>query len=109
MADVLQRHELTADTDPAAPMPGVMLALNGRQRYLNMELWTSFLTYYTNLQILIWTGKGEPPISRRKIQALQEFFASHGLQDRIGFDCEVSIYYTKVCREANSPGIGVGA
>ena len=95
MADVLLRHELSADHGTLSPTtPGVMLALNGRQLYQSMESWTNFLTQHNNIQILVWTGKGEPPISRRKIQALQEFFASHGFQDRIGFDCQVrTIYY----------------
>jgi len=70
---------------------GVVLALNARQLVRNMSPILKFLGEFDQSQILVWTGSGELPIPRRTLQTIHNFFEKEDLNDRIGFDCKVSL------------------
>jgi len=70
---------------------GVVLALNARQLVRNMSPILKFLDEFDLSQILVWTGSGELPIPRRTLQIILNFFEKEGVNDRIGFDCKVSL------------------
>jgi hypothetical protein len=67
---------------------GVVLAVNARQLALSMLSFDPILAEFPDLQLLAWTGKGEPPIPKTSIETIQNRFSN--VQDRIGFDCQVS-------------------
>ena len=68
---------------------GIVLALNARLLAKNLPPFGDFLERYDSSQLLIWTGQGEPPIPRRKVHYIQEFFDARNLGHRIGFDVQV--------------------
>jgi len=68
---------------------GVVLAVNARLVAMNPQPFVSIMKEMPELQILIWTGTGEPQISKRKIMSIKTYFESEGFIDRIGFDCKV--------------------
>ncbi len=68
---------------------GVVLAINARVLYKNLKPFDSILKEYPQVQLLIWTGTGEPPISESKIDGIKSYFETNGYIDQIGFDCQV--------------------
>jgi Uncharacterized conserved protein (DUF2181) len=68
---------------------GVVLALNARLLEKSLTQFDSILPRYPKLQLLVWTGKGEPPVPHSLIQSLQDHFEKTGMRQRIGYDCQV--------------------
>ena len=48
------------------------------------------------MQLLIWTGTGEPHISRAQISIINNHYQSIGCEDQIGFDCQVSLSHYNI-------------
>ena len=48
------------------------------------------------MQLLIWTGTGEPHISRSHISIINNHYQSIGCEDQIGFDCQVSLSHYNI-------------
>lgn len=75
---------------------GVLLPANARVLSRNMLPFDLFLDEFPTSQLLVWTGHGEPPISKSILHQIQNhFFRKEGRQDCIGFDVEVCTVYTK--------------
>lgn len=68
---------------------GVVLALNARLLENSLTQFDSILAHYPQLQLLLWTGKGEPPLAQSIIQTIQDHFEKSGMSQRIGYDCQV--------------------
>ncbi len=76
-------------------LKGVVLALNARVLAKDPKPFDSILKDIPQLQLLVWTGTGEPPISERKIDGIKDHFGKIGLLDQVGFDCQVRrVLYT---------------
>ena len=69
---------------------GVVLAVNARVLAKNCSPFNASLFYeIPGLQLLIWTGTGEPPISARQIDVIKNYFDRNGYSNRVGYDCQV--------------------
>jgi Uncharacterized conserved protein (DUF2181) len=71
---------------------GAVLALNARILERNLEVFDDFLTLdfpTPATQLLLWTGKGEPPIPQAAVNRIKQHYVAKGVLDRIGFDCQV--------------------
>jgi hypothetical protein len=69
---------------------GIVLPISARLLVKNTDPFLAFLEQFPSTQILAWTGTGEPPISQRKIRAIQRHFS---VDDQIlGFDCNVASF-----------------
>ena len=68
---------------------GIVLAVNARVLEKNPHPFDSILVKYSQMQLLVWTGTGEPPISQSKISKIQRHFEANGCIEQIGFDCKV--------------------
>mmetsp|Transcript_22451 Transcript_22451/g.27514 ORF Transcript_22451/g.27514 Transcript_22451/m.27514 type:complete len:315 (-) Transcript_22451:23-967(-) len=84
MKSVLKKYDLIRSCQ------GVVLAVNARLVAMNPQPFVSIMKEIPELQILIWTGTGEPQISKRKIMSIKTYFESEGFIDRIGFDCKIA-------------------
>lgn len=89
MTDLLQRYHLLDDSSSNVPV-GVVLALNARQLAKNVQVFDPILRQFPELQLLIWTGKGEPAIASTMKQYMQNHFNARGMGHRIGFDVHVT-------------------
>ena len=74
---------------------GVVMALNARQLAKSLSSSSSssldeMLRQFPQLQILAWTGKGEPAIPKSILQEIQDHFDELQMVHRIGYDCHVS-------------------
>lgn len=69
----------------------MVLAINARLLYKNTQPFEHFLLEFPEIQILVWTGSTEPPISERKVAFIRNRFATCGHCDRVGFDCKVRL------------------
>ena len=76
---------------PTIVSSGVVLAINARLLYKNTKPFEHFLLEFPEIQILVWTGSTEPPISRRKVASIRNRFATGGHCHRVGFDCKVCL------------------
>lgn len=72
---------------------GIVLAINARQLAKSMPSFDAIMAEFPQLQILVWTGKGEPPIPRASIQTIEDHFEQLNMTNRIGYDCQVSAVY----------------
>ena len=52
----------------------------------------AILKDFPQIQLLVWTGKGEPPISLRLKLSIEKHFKSLGCLGKVGFDCQVCMY-----------------
>ena len=68
---------------------GVVLAVNARVIAKDPYPFDSILKQFPSLQLLIWTGTGEPPISANKIATIKKHFEDNKSIHQIGFDCQV--------------------
>ena len=88
MINLIQRHQRLFEYS------GVVLALNARQLVKNVHCFDRFLNAVENSQLLVWTGTGEPAISKGQISYIQKHFhtvlGKSVCEERIGFDCVVS-------------------
>ncbi|MGK3742546.1 MAG: hypothetical protein ACI8RD_008907, partial [Bacillariaceae sp.] len=75
--------------------------VNARVLAKDPKPFDSILKEYPKIQLLIWTGTGEPDISRSQISSISNHFQSIGCEDQIGFDCQVSrvIYFHYYCEQ----------
>mmetsp|Transcript_32098 Transcript_32098/g.58045 ORF Transcript_32098/g.58045 Transcript_32098/m.58045 type:complete len:310 (-) Transcript_32098:98-1027(-) len=87
MASVVIRNNLIGRSR------GVVLAINARLLYKNTQPFEHFLLEFPEIQILVWTGSTEPPISGRKVAFIRNRFATGGHCDRVGFDCKIAETY----------------
>ncbi len=69
--------------------PGVVLAVNARVLNKNLFSFDSLLKEIPQIQLLVWTGTGEPPISIHQIRSIESHFKSIGCGHQLGFDCQV--------------------
>ena len=69
---------------------GIVLALNARQLAKSLFSVDNIMLQFPHLQILAWTGKGEPPIPEASIEQIRHHFESLQMTHRIGYDCQVS-------------------
>ena len=69
---------------------GIVLAVNARSLVRNMSPFDGIMSDFPLLQILAWTGKGEPQLPRSVIENIEDHFEARGCLDRVGFDCQVS-------------------
>lgn len=69
---------------------GVVLAVNARVLHLNCKPFNSILREFPEIQLLAWTGTGEPPISQRKINHIIDHFSKAQILSQVGFDCQIS-------------------
>ena len=72
---------------------GVVLAINARLLYKDTEPFERFMWDFPTVQILVWTGSTEPPISSRKVNFIKKQFVTSGHSQRVGFDCNVRSDY----------------
>jgi len=84
MKDIIEKYDLMERTG------GVILALNARVLAKDPSPFESILKEFPKMQILIWTGTGEPQISRSKISKIKDHFNKIECKDQIGFDCQVA-------------------
>jgi len=63
------------------------LALNARILSNNPHAFDELLKEFALVQILAWTGTGEPPIKQVTIDYISAEFKSSGYMHRLGFDC----------------------
>ena len=69
---------------------GVVLAVNARVLAKNCHPFNAALfTEIPGVQLLVWTGTGEPPISTKQINVIKNHFHRNGYSDRVGYDCQV--------------------
>jgi Uncharacterized conserved protein (DUF2181) len=88
--DVQAMAELIQDYQLVEQEIGVVLALNARLLAKSLNHWQVLLKKYPSIQILAWTGKGEPSISQALVGLIQYHFRENGMAERIGYDCQVS-------------------
>ncbi|GFH47536.1 hypothetical protein CTEN210_04011 [Chaetoceros tenuissimus] len=69
---------------------GVVLAVNARVLAKDPTVFRDVLLKYKELQLLIWTGTGEPPISQMQIDYIVRYFRAIGCYDQIGLDCQIA-------------------
>lgn len=89
--DVDEMIELVETFDLLEKTAGVVLAVNARVLAKDPTSFDSILKRYPTMQLLVWTGTGEPPISETQISSIKEYFHCIGFEDQLGFDCQVSI------------------
>jgi len=65
----------------------VILALNARQLGKSLLVFDEFLRDYPKSTILAWTGSGEPPIPKREVRKISDYYESKMMRDKIEFDC----------------------
>ena len=68
-----------------------MLAVNARNLYKCIDVFDDFLKEYSSIQILAWTATGEPPISNYPVDKIHTHFKELGMEEQIGFDCQVCL------------------
>jgi hypothetical protein len=68
----------------------LVLALNARLLAKKMNAFDVFLEEFPKSQILAWTGSGEPKIPKSVVEKLEDYYATKGMGERIGFDCDTS-------------------
>lgn len=72
---------------------GVVIPVNARILCKNLEPLIQFLqdtsTCQDKVQLLVWTGSGEPPISNYLLRYLKLHFEAQHLSHRVGYDCQV--------------------
>lgn len=85
MKNMILRHRLNDRCK------GVVLAVNARVLAKNCSPFNASLFYeIPGLQLLIWTGTGEPPISARQIDVIKNYFDRNGYSNRVGYDCQIA-------------------
>jgi Uncharacterized conserved protein (DUF2181) len=82
-------QQKTSDSGSGGEVVDVVLALNARLLEKKVTQFDSMLAKYPKLQLLVWTGKGEPPIPQSIRQSIQDHFETTGMTQRIGYDCQV--------------------
>lgn len=75
--------------------PGIVLAVNARILAKNPAPFLPILRDYPQIQLLAWTGTGEPPISNSLLTYITEYYQEMGYLDQIGFDCQVATSFAK--------------
>ena len=95
MSELIRRYQLLPEeesTDDSSETGdswiGVVLALNARQLVRSMHHFDIIMKRFPDLQILVWTGKGEPAVPLSSVDTIQQHFGTVG--NRIGFDCQVN-------------------
>jgi len=68
----------------------VVLAVNARVLAKDPTPFKSILSDHPHIQLLAWTGTGEPSISMHQVKLIEEYFRSIGCEAQLGFDCQVS-------------------
>ncbi|CAB9496986.1 Protein FAM151A [Seminavis robusta] len=81
MTDIIRQYKLVDRW-------GVVLALNARLLEKSLSNFDSILEAFPSLQILVWTGKGEPPIPQSLLVIIQNYYQDD-MSHRIGYDCQV--------------------
>jgi len=71
---------------------GVVLAVNARVLVKNLKPFDTIFHDLPHVQLLVWTGTGEPPISFNKISTIRRYFEESGHDHLVGFDCKVSVF-----------------
>jgi hypothetical protein len=71
-------------------LPGVVLALNARILHCKLSSFDNLLLAYPKIQILAWTGAGEPNIPRQLVEEIDKHFADLGIHDQISFDVSIA-------------------
>jgi len=69
---------------------GVVLAVNARVLCKRLDVFDKILNDFPQLQILVWTATGEPPISKIRIEKIRNHFSKTGMSANVGFDCLVA-------------------
>jgi len=67
---------------------GVVLAVNARVLVKNLKPFDTIFHDLPHVQLLVWTGTGEPPISFNKISTIRRYFEESGHDHLVGFDCK---------------------
>jgi hypothetical protein len=83
MRDLIHQYSLIENS------MGVVLAVNARVLVKSLGVLDDLLKELSNLQLLVWTGTGEPAISNHLQQRIKQHFCTIGCQDQVGFDCKV--------------------
>jgi len=83
MKSIILRHNLLQSR-------GVILPVCARLLAKNCSVFDSILQDLPAIQLLVWTGSGEPPISMKAINSIKSYFNSTVYADRVGFDCKVA-------------------
>jgi len=68
----------------------VVLAVNARVLAKDPNPFNSILSDHPHIQLLAWTGTGEPPISMHQVKLIEDHFRSIGCDAQLGFDCQVN-------------------
>ena len=69
---------------------GVVLAVNARVLVKNLKPFDTIFHDLPHVQLLVWTGTGEPPISFNKISTIRRYFEESGHDHSTS---EVDIFY----------------
>lgn len=93
MTDMYNMEQLILKYDLVTNGRGLVLAVNARVVYMDPSCFDYLLENYPTIQLLAWTGSGEPPISASRIDSINRHFQSSGYLDRIGFDCQIAKSY----------------
>ncbi len=86
-------------------MIGVVLAANARVLARNPSPFDSILKEIPELNLLIWTGTGEPPISPGKIELIKKHFEDRGCIHQVGFDCQVRSVEDRILEIKSIPSL----
>lgn len=89
-ADAMMMQEVIDRNSLIEHCQGIVLALNARILCKRLDAFDKILHDLPQLQVLAWTGTGEPPISKYQIEKIRRHFVRIGKGDIIGFDCSVA-------------------
>jgi hypothetical protein len=88
--DVASMKDIILDNDILERSKGVVLAVNARVLHRDCKVFNSILREFPEIQLLVWTATGEPPISQRKINDIQNHFSEANVLSQVGFDCQIA-------------------
>lgn len=68
-----------------------MLAVNARNLYKRLDVFDDILEDNSSIEVLAWTGTGEPPISNYQVDKIHTHFKELRIEKQLGFDCQVCL------------------
>lgn len=84
LKDVIIKHSLIENSK------GVVLAVNARVLCKRLFAFDNILNDIPQLQLLVWTATGEPPISNSQIEKIRRHYSEIAIGANVGFDCVIA-------------------
>eukprot|EP00551_Chaetoceros_affinis_P008106 CAMPEP_0203684056 /NCGR_PEP_ID=MMETSP0090-20130426/47834_1 /ASSEMBLY_ACC=CAM_ASM_001088 /TAXON_ID=426623 /ORGANISM="Chaetoceros affinis, Strain CCMP159" /LENGTH=334 /DNA_ID=CAMNT_0050553217 /DNA_START=51 /DNA_END=1055 /DNA_ORIENTATION=+ len=88
--DIKKIKDIIQSNDLLSCSQGVVLAANARVLVRDPHPFDSILKEIPEIQLLVWTGTGEPPISAGKIKKIKNHFQEINCMHQVGFDCQIA-------------------